>query len=164
MRPIIKSSLAALLLAAATGAASAQVSVNFVKPEEFMDVPRGEIERGRVLKEFSRYFASFGDRLPAGQQLQIEVLDIDLAGRTWPRQSTGDELRVLSGGADWPHLKLRYTLEENGTVLRSGESNLSDMNYLQRMPRQSDTDVLRYEKRMIDEWFEKTITPKVAAK
>ena len=165
MRLTIKSSLAALvLLAATTGAAWAQVSVSYVKPDEFMDMPHGQIDRERVLKDFTQYFAKLDKKLPAGQQLKIEVLDIDLAGRLWPRRSGGEDIRIMNGGADWPHMKLRYTLEENGTVLRSGESDLSNMMYQQRMTRLSDSDPLRYEKQMIDDWFEKTILPKVAAK
>lgn len=158
------SRLAALLLACTVGTAWAQVSVSYVKPEEFMDVPRSELERERLLKEFTSYFATLDKKLPAGQQLKIEVLDIDLAGRLWPRRSGGEDIRIMNGGADWPHIKLRYTLEENGTVLRSGDSDLSNMMYQQRFTRYSDADPLRYEKQMIDDWFEKTITPKVAAK
>ncbi|OFA04753.1 DUF3016 domain-containing protein [Duganella phyllosphaerae] len=165
MRLKITSALAALLvLAATTGAAWAQVSVSYVKPDEFIDMPHGQIERDRVLKEFTQYFATFDKKLPAGQQLKIEVLDIDLAGRLWPRRSGGDDIRIMNGGADWPHMKLRYTLEENGAVLRSGESDLSNMMYQQRATRLSDSDPMRYEKQMIDDWFEKTILPKVAAK
>ena len=165
MRLKITSTLAALLvLAATTGAAWAQVSVSYVKPDEFIDMPHGQIDRDRVLKEFTQYFATFDKKLPAGQQLKIEVLDIDLAGRLWPRRSGGDDIRIMNGGADWPHMKLRYTLEENGAVLRSGESDLSNMMYQQRATRLSDSDPMRYEKQMIDDWFEKTILPKVAAK
>ncbi|KQQ32968.1 hypothetical protein ASF61_12825 [Duganella sp. Leaf126] len=165
MRPTIKSSLVALaLLAATTGAAWAQVSVSYVKPDEFIDVPRSQIERERLLKDFTQYFSSFDNKLAPGQQLKIEVLDIDLAGRLWPRRSGGDDIRVMTGGADWPHMTLRYTLEENGAVLRSGESELSNMMYQQRLTRLSDSDPLRYEKQMIDDWFEKTIAPKTAAR
>ena len=165
MRLKITSALAALLvLAATTGAAWAQVSVSYVKPDEFIDMPHGQIDRDRVLKEFTQYFATFDKKLPAGQQLKIEVLDIDLAGRLWPRRSGGDDIRIMNGGADWPHMRLRYTLEENGAVLRSGESDLSNMMYQQRATRLSDSDPMRYEKQMIDDWFEKTILPKVAAK
>ncbi|MDR7048377.1 hypothetical protein J2X54_000812 [Duganella sp. 3397] len=164
MRLKITSTLAALLvLAATTGAAWAQVSVSYVKPDEFIDMPHGQIDRERVLKEFTQYFATFDKKLPAGQQLKIEVLDIDLAGRLWPRRSGGEDIRIMNGGADWPHMKLRYTLEENGAVLRSGESDLSNMMYQQRATRLSDSDPMRYEKQMIDDWFEKTILPKVAA-
>jgi hypothetical protein len=152
---------AAVLLAG--GAAWADVSVTFVKPEEFADVPRNGIDRDRTLKDFSDYFATLNKKLPAGQNLKVEILDIDLAGRLWPRR-TGDDIRVMNGGADWPHIHLRYTLEQAGQVLRSGDEHISNMMYQQRINRYSDGDPLRYEKQMLDEWFDKTIVPKVAAR
>ena len=121
------------------------------------------LERERELKEFSDYFARLDKKLPAGQSLRIEVLDIDLAGRLYPRRS-GDDIRILNGGADWPRIHLRYTLEQDGKLLRSGDEQLSDMAYQDRLGRTSDSDPLRYEKRMLDDWFDKAIVPKVAAR
>ena len=164
MRLMTKPLLAAALALLASGAAWADVSVTFVKPEEFIDMPRSPIERERLQKDFARYFASLNKQLPAGQHLKIEVLDIDLAGQLWPRRSGGEDIRIMRGGADWPRMHLRYTLEENGQVLRSGDDELSNMMYQQRMGRHSDSDPLRYEKQMIDEWFGKTIVPKVASR
>jgi len=164
MRLMTKPLLAAALALLASGAAWADVSVTFVKPEEFTDMPRSQIERERLQKDFAQYFASLNKQLPAGQNLKIEVLDIDLAGQLWPRRSGGEDIRIMRGGADWPQMRLRYTLEENGQTLRSGDERLSNMNYQQRMGRHSDSDALRYEKQMIDEWFGKTIVPKVASR
>ncbi|MYM40993.1 DUF3016 domain-containing protein [Duganella qianjiadongensis] len=162
MRAKTRILLAAALLA--SGAAAAQVSVSYVKPEDYADVPRNAIERERVLKDFSNYFDSWNARLPAGQSLKIEVLDIDLAGRMWPRRNGGEDIRVLNDGADWPRMRLHYTLEQNGQTLRSGDEQLSNMSYMQRINRYWETDTLRYEKQMLDEWFDKTIVPKVAAR
>ena len=160
-KPLLAAAAVVLL---ASGAAWADVSVTFVKPEEFIDMPRSPIERERVQKDFAQYFASLNKQLPAGQNLKIEVLDIDLAGQLWPRRSGGEDIRIMRGGADWPRMHLRYTLEENGQVLRSGDDDLSNMMYQQSMSRHSDSDPLRYEKQMIDEWFGKTIVPKVASR
>jgi len=152
---------AATLLA--TSAAWAQVSVTYVKPDDYTDVSRSQIERERTLKEFSDYFAKLDKKLPAGQALKIEVLDIDLAGRMYPRRS-GEDIRIMNGGADWPRLHLRYTLEQDGRVLRSGDDQLSNMSYQDRLGRYSSSDALRYEKQMLDEWFDKAIVPKVASR
>jgi hypothetical protein len=57
-------------------------------------------------------------------------------------------------------MRLRYTVEQGGQVVASGEADLSDMMYLQRMNRYFDGDPLRFEKTMIDEWFDKTILHK----
>lgn len=161
MRLLNKTVLAAVAALLATSAAFAQVSVSYVKPEDFTDVPRLGIDRERTLQQFTDYFKSLEKKLPAGQSLKIEVLDIDLAGRLYPRRAA-DEIRVMKGGADWPHMHLKYTLEQDGQVLRSGDEQLSDMNYQSRLGAQFDNDPLRYEKQMLDDWFNKTIVPKVA--
>jgi len=161
MRAFTRTMLAASL-ALLAGAAWADVSVSYVKPEDFTDVPRNAIDRERVLKDFSDYFATLNKKLPPGQNLKIEVLDIDLAGRMWPRRNGGEDIRILNGGADWPRVRLHYTLEQDGQVLRSGDEQVSNMNYMQGISRYSDSDTLRYEKQMLDDWFNKTIVPKVA--
>lgn len=163
MRLITRTTLAAAVALLACSAAWAEVSVTYVKPEDYLDVPRSEIERDRMLKDFSDYFAKLDKKLPAGQTLKIEVLDIDLAGRLYPRYN-GEDLRILKGGADWPRIHLRYTLEQDGKTLRSGDAELSDMSYQDRVPRHFDNDTLRYEKQMLDDWFSKSIVPKVAAR
>jgi hypothetical protein len=100
----------------------AQVTVTYVKPEDFTDVPRNPIDRERTLKDFSDYFKSLEKKLPAGQSLKIEVLDIDLAGRLYPRRG-GDDIRIMNGGADWPHMHLKYTLEQDGQSCAAATSS-----------------------------------------
>ena len=161
MRLMNKTVLAAVAALLASSAAWAQVSVTYVKPDDYTDVPRNLMDRERTLKDFTEYFKTLNKKLPAGQQLKIEVLDIDLAGRLYPRRD-GDEIRIMNGGADWPHVHLKYTLEQDGQVLRSGDEQLSNMMYQGRVGGYFDSDALRYEKQMLDDWFNKSIVPKVA--
>ena len=160
MRLITRTTLAAAVALLACSAAWAEVSVTYVKPEDYLDVPRSEIERDRMLKDFSDYFAKLDKKLPAGQTLKIEVLDIDLAGRLYPRYN-GEDIRILKGGADWPRMDLRYTVEQDGRVVRSGEAKLSDMMYLEHSRLIHRNESLRYEKQMLDDWFSKTFDVKV---
>ncbi|QBE63230.1 DUF3016 domain-containing protein [Pseudoduganella lutea] len=148
--------LAAALLAAA-GAATAGVTVDYVKPDEFLDMPRSPQDREHVLKEMTRHFNKLAEELPAGQNLKVTVTDIDLAGREEPRRWAMDDIRIMRGGADWPTMKLSYTLEQGGQVVRSGEESLKNMMYQQRINRHFSSDALRYEKQMIDDWFHKSI-------
>ncbi|TFW16113.1 DUF3016 domain-containing protein [Duganella callida] len=161
MRLLKFSVLAALLVASS---AWAEVIVTYTKPDDYTDVSRSVIERERTLKAFSDYFATLDKKLPAGQTLKIEVLDIDLAGREYPRRFSGEDIRIMNGGADWPHMHLKYTLEQDGKVIRSGDQQLSNMNYQNRTMGYFDSDPLRYEKQMLDDWFKKSIVPKVAAR
>jgi hypothetical protein len=150
---LIKTALAGLLALAAS-AASAGVTVTYIESDKFADLPFAPWERKQVLEELSTYFAKLGEKMPAGQDLAIEV------GREYPNVSNGRDLRILKGTADWPIINLRYSLTQNGQVLKGGDARLADMSYMQRIGRFSDSDSLRAEKRMIDEWFDETIIGK----
>ena len=149
---VMRQSAVAALCALAAGSASAAATVNFVEPERFTDLPFSHVERERVLKELRGHFDKLAAKLPAGQELKVEVLDVDLAGITRPTMSQ-PELRILNGGADWPKMHFRYTIEQGGQVLKSGEAKLSDMTYMQNINRYSSGTSLRYEKHMLDDWF-----------
>jgi uncharacterized lipoprotein YbaY len=160
MQPAIRQLALALACLLATGAATAgSVSVTFTDPGHFADVPFTPWEREEVLKELAAHFDKLGKALPADQVLRIEVLDVDLAGRREPLLRAGRDIRVLNGGADWPHLRLRYALESGGKILSSGEVHLADMAYMDRPSRYFNGESLRFEKQMIDDWFKKTIAP-----
>jgi hypothetical protein len=132
-------------------------SVKFTDPDRFTDLPFATWDRTDVLKQIEDHFAKLAKGLPAGQDLKVEVTDIDLAGNIDQARSATRELRVLRGGADWPRINMRYSLEAGGKTLKSGEVSLSDMNYLRNLNRYPNNEPLRYEKRMLDQWFEKEI-------
>ena len=127
--------------------------VRYEKPEQFADISFDPRKREEALTELTQHFQKLGKTLPAGQQLQLTVTDIDLAGREDPRIRAANEIRIMTGGVDWPRISLSYVLEQDGKVLKSGDANLSDMSYLSRMNRYTSSERLRYEKLMIDEWF-----------
>lgn len=134
----------------------ANTEVRFDKPEQFADVSFDQRKREEVLAELARHFQKLGATLPAGQHLTIIVTAIDLAGREDTRLRTMNDIRVMTGGADWPRIGLSYVLEQDGQTLKGGDAILSDMSYLNRINRYSSGERLRYEKLMIDDWFEKT--------
>lgn len=142
-----------LALAGLALPAMAAVTVTFVHSDQYHDLPFSPIDRAQVLKDMGAHFARLEKLLPPGQDLQVEVLDFDMAGRRVPNFRGRDDLRVLKGGADWPHMTLRYTLTDNGRVIASGEDQLSDMSYMDHINSYPDGDTLRYEKRMVDDWF-----------
>ncbi|AVR98426.1 DUF3016 domain-containing protein [Pseudoduganella armeniaca] len=144
---------AAALLASANAGASA--TVTYVHPEKMTDVPRYPSEREQMEITFREHLGQLSAGLPAGQQLVVEFLDIDLAGDVFPRVPVQD-IRVLKGRADWPRLHLRYRIEQDGAVLRSGERQLSDPGYLMTTSRY-DRELYAHEKDMLDEWFRKDV-------
>ena len=131
--------------------AAGTVEVSYVEPEKFSDIGFGTVDRERVLGEMTSLLKALGAKLPDGQTLKVEVLDVDLAGRLQPRR--GDEIRVLNGRADWPRIKLRWTLSAGDRTLKSGEDDLADMAYLQTFGGLDRSLSLPYEGRMLERWF-----------
>jgi hypothetical protein len=150
--------LAGLLALAANGAMAA-TTVNYVQPDKFSDIPFTPWERDDTLKQITDHFNKLGQSLPAGQDLRVDVLDIDLAGREIPGARAGRDIRIMKGMADWPRMKLRWAVEQNGQVVKSGESQVQDMDYQNHVNHYFDSEPLRYEKQMLDTWFEKNIGP-----
>jgi hypothetical protein len=153
--PAAAAALLALLAPAAQ--AAGRIDLSYVKPEQFSDAGRFSSDRERTLKSLSEYFAKLGQRLPDGQTLKVEVLDIDLAGEIRPSRS-GQDIRVLRGGADWPRITLRYALQGAAGTLKSGQADLADMSYQDFVHGQSlNYGDLPYEKHMVERWFDQTI-------
>ncbi len=95
--------------------------------------------------------SSAANRIAEGQKLDIAVLDIDLAGDFEPWRSLHQDVRIVRDIYP-PRMRLRFTLSDaQGKVLSEGERKLTDLGFLQGSGL-LDTDPLRYEKRMIDDW------------
>ena len=134
--------------------AAGTVQVSYAQPDRFVDAGNRRSDVADTLKELTGHFEALAKRhLPDGQALTIEVLDIDLAGEVRPSRRTAQDIRLLKGQADWPRIKLRYTLESAGQAPRKAEQWVSDMGYLHRLGDRYASESLGYEKRMLAEWF-----------
>jgi len=140
--------------------AGSATDVKFIKSDSFADMPYSHHARDDVMNELQQHFAKLAAKLPSDQTLKIEVIDIDLAGRIEPNQiGLNIDMRILRGGADWPRMKFTYSVESQGKIVKTGAADVSDMNYLRSFNRYSANEPLRYEKKMLDEWFRKEISP-----
>jgi len=63
----------------------------------------------------------------------------------------------------WPSIKLRYVLKQGEQVLAGGEETVSDMAYLDHINSYPSSDPLRYDKRMLDRWFQQRLIERTAA-
>lgn len=146
-------------LAAAGAWASPTVKVDYVNPQDYTDagytsrVPT-ERERQGLQRDVTAIFDKLAGRyLADDESLHVEVLDIDLAGDIEPLwQRTGRDMRVVRD-VTWPKMTLRYSLQRGSETVASGETRLSDMDFLQRTPRTFGDDRLKYEQAMLDQWF-----------
>jgi hypothetical protein len=165
----------ALLFSMSGGALAATAHVTFVNPESIADLAAYGDEREAAATEaalsscLERLAAT---KLPADQTLEIEILDLRLAGQRqswWNAMQTpplqisragrlpfGDDVRVTQL-ASWPSVKLRYRLKQGDQVLASGEDAVSDLKYLDRAGFYSSDDPLRFEKQMLRDWFQRRL-------
>ncbi|MYM80796.1 DUF3016 domain-containing protein [Duganella sp. FT50W] len=148
---------AAIIFTVAATSAGAEANVSYLNTAEMTDVPRHPKDLASMEYTFTEQLKQLSDRLPAGQVLKVEFLDIDLAGDVFPRVPVRD-IRVTKGQADWPRIHLRYSIEQDGKVLRSGEGKLADPNYQMGVNMYSQ-ELYAYEKQMLDAWFRKEILP-----
>ena len=162
MAATARSLLIVSLLAASTAALGAErADVSFRDPMNFADAGFGVGERERNLDLLAAHVRRLAERLPAGQTLRVEMLDVDLAGEIqWIRTHP---LRVLGHGAAAPQIVLRYELIEDGRTLRSGEERLVDPGYLMRVSSTFEREALRFERRLLDDWFEARFDARIAA-
>ena len=137
--------------------AFATATVTYINPEKMTDVPRFSSDRESMEMIFRDHLNELSSQLPPGQTLKVEFLDIDLAGDVFPKVPVRD-IRVMKGQADWPRMHLRYSIEQDGKVLRSGERELSDSNYLMHS-RSYNQDLYGHDKQMLDDWFRKELMP-----
>lgn len=164
MTPLFRPLLAAVAvaLAVAAPARAAGVKVAFPDADRYADAGATASEREATQAELAAHLAALGQRLlPADLTLEVDVLEIDLAGTVRPTRR-GD-IRVVTGGADWPRLTLRYSLVKAGQVQLTATERLSDMAYTMNLGSRLSTDPLRYEKRLLDDWFRERFADRLVA-
>jgi Protein of unknown function (DUF3016) len=154
----------AVMAGAAPARAGGSVSVSFSGDATFSDAGAAHHDRELNLAILTRHLQGLGQRyLPDGEALSVEILDLDLAGALRLSHRAVGEVRIVRGRADWPRIKLRYSLAANGQTLQSATESLADLNYLGHIGTYSSSDPLRYEKRMLEDWFKARFVEHLAA-
>ena len=146
--------LAALALAALPGYAA--TIVTFVEPDRYTDVSNQRWETQATLDALEAHMKRMGDRyLSPNDTLRIEVLDVDLAGWAQWGGRAPNQVRVVRGKADFPAMRVRYTLESGGAK-RTAEERISDPLYTGHAIGRASNEPYYYEKQMIERWFRST--------
>jgi hypothetical protein len=150
--------LGALLAAAAFGAASATVQVEFTDPAKMTDAGRSYIdERDATIEGLRRHLVLRAGRLlPEGEKLVVTITDIDLAGGFEASQRYSREVRIVRRTYP-PRIDLAFKLTRGDTVLREGSRSLTDTTFNEAL-RYRD-DALGYEKQMLDNWLRREFGP-----
>lgn len=134
------------------------VAVRWDDPAQFSEIRqsrnRYDARRGNWVEQLAQYVRKRSEReLAPGQRLSVDITDIKRAGdyEPWhgPQFSDTRFIRDIYP----PRIALNFTLSDgNGQVLEQGQRTLRDLSFLMGPRSASQTDPLRYEKRLIDDW------------
>ena len=143
-----------------------EVSVDWTDPNQFTDIRysgnRWEAAQGNWVVDLATYLQKqAGKQLPDGQQLHITLTDIRRAGSYEPGRGINmDRVRVIKDIYP-PRVSLDFSLTDaDGKVLAEGQRKLVDSAFLMGASPLTDTDPLRYEKRLLDDWLKKEFDQK----
>jgi len=135
-----------------------KVDVRWTDPAQFSDVRfsgnRREAVRGDWVTQLAIHFQQSAARqLPDGHHLSVTITDIRRAGQYEPWHGPRmQDVRVVKDIYP-PRLSFTYTLTgADGRVIDQGERQLVDSAFMMSGPRLTDSDPLRFEKAMIDNW------------
>lgn len=174
----MKSRLALLLLAAAVASSatagvrnvtdpdapralpeSDSVNVRWEDPSRFSELRysgnRWEASRGNWVQELAGYLRERAEkRLPEGQRLDVDILDIRRAGMFEPWHGPNLQNTRIIRDVYPPRMTLNVRLTDaDGNVIAQGERKLSDPGFLMSDSASLNSDPLRFEKRLIDRWL-----------
>ena len=143
--------------------AEGPVQVQWTDPANFTELRhsrnRWEAQRGNWVNTLANHLRTRAARqLPDGQQLAVTITDIKRAGDYEPWH--GLQMQDVRFMRDIypPRVSLQFTLTDaQGQVIDQGERKLVDSSYLYGGTRLSDTDPLRYEKRLLDDWLRREL-------
>ncbi|MEO6568026.1 MAG: DUF3016 domain-containing protein [Opitutaceae bacterium] len=154
----------AALHAASQEKPTPRTEVVFFESERFTDVrdtstdaPQG---RDYILRELKTYLQERAqDYVPEGAKLSVTVTDIDLAGEFEPwRVGSAADVRIVKEIYP-PRIKLSFRLTDAaGDVVKQGERELTNPNFLMMALPTMVNDPYRHEKALIDDWLSREFT------
>ena len=134
------------------------IHVRWGDPLQFSDLRYSQNRRlsaeGDWVVELADYMQEkLARAVPAGDRVDVEILDIQRAGQYEWLNSRTDDVRVLRDVYP-PRMTLQFKhTGADGSVRGEGERKLADLAYLQSPPPFPSSDPLRYDKRLIDTWI-----------
>lgn len=151
-------------------AAQGPVSVAWADPSGFTELRfsgnRWEAARGGWLQDLAEHMRKRGEQvLPAGERLELTILDITRAGQYEPwRGPQMNDARIVRDIYP-PRMTVQFRhLDAAGNLLAEGERRLTDPAFLTNASPINGNDTLRFEKRMVDSWLRREFRDHAAAR
>ncbi|WP_242112607.1 DUF3016 domain-containing protein [Luteimonas aquatica] len=137
------------------------VDVQWDDPGKFTDIThsrnRWEARRGDWVRQIAQYIRSRAEkRLAPGERLEVTLHDIRRAGDYEPWHGPRDDSIRYVRDIYPPRMTLSFQLTgSDGRVIAQGERKLTDLAFMTNTALPGNTDALRYEKRLVDDWLRK---------
>ncbi len=145
--------------------AEGPVSVRWTDPAEFSEIRyshnRWEARRGDWVRSLAEYLQTrAARRLSPGQRLDVTITDIRRAGNYEPwRGPQAQSVRIVRDIYP-PRIRLSFKLSDaDGRVVSEGDRTLTDLAFLLHSSQINDSDPLRHEKRLLDDWMKRDLAP-----
>lgn len=145
--------------------AEGPVSVSWGDPSQFTEIRyshnRWESQRGNWVVRLAEHLRKSAEKaLPAGERVEFNITNIELAGDYEPWHGpNAHDVRIVRDIYP-PRITFTFTrYGPDGQVIDQGERKLADMGFLSSGSSPLDSDSLRYEKRMIDDWIRRELKP-----
>jgi hypothetical protein len=151
--------------------ADARVQIDWTKPDTFSEEKTyagtglGRQDPDEWLADLAKHLRYRAERvLPGDDHLAVTFTNVQLAGTYEPwRGPRWDDVRIIKNQYP-PRIDLRFTLTDaHGAVVKEGERRLRDPAFMQRGIL-NETDPLRFEKRMLDDWLRSEFPNAAAAR
>lgn len=148
--------------------ADGPVAVAWEDPATFQELRfsgnRFEARRGDWVTDIAEHIRKRATAaLPPDATLEVRITDIQRAGQYEPGQGDWrDSVRIIRD-IHAPRITLTFALHDaGGQLMASGDRLLRDASFLRRGGMlASETDPLRYEKRLVDDWVRAEFGPPV---
>lgn len=152
----------AIVMVQMSSVKAAEVEVKWTNPDKYTDIKAGEGHRKKfqeqTFKTLEEHFAKMAKMLPEQQKLLLDVTNLDLAGDV----NYGIKRIRIIKDIFTPRMKFSYQLlNADNTVAKSEEVSLNDMGFLMHNNLKYRSESLKYEKKMLDDWFRKTFANNV---
>lgn len=141
------------------------VKVIWHEPTKFSDVKGAEESdkrfQKRVFKQMEKHIIKLATPLAEHITIELKVTDFNLAGDVRYNFNMNREIRLVKS-MYWPKISFDYKVLNKTDLIDSGSVVLKDMAFMQRggLLRNS-SDSFKYEKRLLTEWFDKTLQQKI---
>jgi hypothetical protein len=159
-------SLLLLITALQASPVLAEVTIRFEPADQYTDLGLSGAStpgvQADLLKQLEKHLQQLGELyLPKGDQLEIIIQNIDMAGEMEPWRSPNLINTRIIRDIYPPRFTLHYLWRgKTGKLKADKEEQLNDLNYLMRLDsaRYLNNDPLRYEKTLLDHWFQQTFS------